>query len=51
MDWLTLSFLRSFDLFFNLESFTRVDDVDNCTRSGCFEVFEECTCMTTISIG
>lgn len=50
MNIFTLRFLRCFNFFRDLESLSGVDDIDDCTRSSCFEIFQKCPGIAAICI-
>ena len=48
---LTLRFLSGLNIVFDLECFTRVDDINDRTRASRLEVFQEYSGMTPICVG
>jgi hypothetical protein len=47
----TLHLLRRANLVLHLERLARMDNVDDCARSCCLKVLQECTCVAAVRIG
>jgi hypothetical protein len=47
---LTLCFLRRFHFLFHGKRFSGVNDVDYCTRSCGFKIFQKCPSMTAVGV-